>query len=173
MISHAHQLAATLLALAFPALAIIAALRDATTMTIPNWISIALAVLFLPAALLAGLPPATIGFALLAGFGALLAGMAMFALRWIGGGDAKLLAACCLWLGFAATPVFLLFTALAGGAVALGLLTARKFAFAIHGPAWVERLLKPDGDVPYGLAICAGALLAFPDSALIQALTAG
>ncbi len=173
MISDAQHLAATLFALAFPALAIVAALRDATTMTIPNWISIALAVLFLPAALAAGLSPAMIGLAAAAGLGALLAGMAMFALRWIGGGDAKLFAACALWLGLAATPIFLIFTALAGGAVALGLLTARKFAFAIHGPAWVERLLKPDGDVPYGLAICAGALLAFPESPLIKALTGG
>lgn len=171
--TEAQQLAATLLATAFPALAIIAALRDATTMTIPNWISIALAVLFVPAALAAGLPPAMLGLAAACGFAALLAGMAMFAFGWIGGGDAKLFAACALWLGLTATPIFLIFTALAGGAVAVGLLAARKFPFPIHGPAWVERLLKPDGDVPYGLAICAGALLAFPNSPLVTAIVAG
>ena len=169
----AQQLAAAALALAFPALAIIAALRDATTMTIPNWISIALVVLFPAAALAAGLPLPTIGLAAAVGFAALLAGMAMFALRWIGGGDAKLMAACALWLGLAATPIFLLFTALAGGALAVGLLGARKFGYAIHGPAWVERLLKPDGDVPYGLAICAGAHFAFPDSLQVKAIAAG
>ena len=42
----------------FPALAIVAALSDATSMTIPNWISAALALVFLPAALLASGPAA-------------------------------------------------------------------------------------------------------------------
>ena len=32
---------------------------------------------------------------------------------------------------------------------------------------WLGRLLTPDGDLPYGLAIAAGALAAFPSSALI------
>ena len=167
------KLAAAGLALAFPALAIVAALRDATTMTIPNWISVALAALFLPAALFAGLPLSALGFAAAAGLGALVAGMAMFAMGWIGGGDAKLFTVCALWLGLTATPVFVLITALAGGLLAVGLLGARKYAFAIHGPAWVERLLKPDGDVPYGLAICAGALFAFPDSPVVKALMGG
>jgi prepilin peptidase CpaA len=167
------KLAASGLALAFPALAIVAALRDATTMTIPNWISAALGLLFVPAALFAGLPMAALGWALAAGVAALLAGMAMFALGWIGGGDAKLFAACALWLGLAATPVFLLITALAGGALAVLLLGARKFSHALTGPAWVERLLKPGGDVPYGLAICVGALFAFPESPLVKALTGG
>ena len=127
-------------------------------------------------ALAAGLPLSTLGLAFAAGLGALFAGMAMFALRWIGGGDAKLFAVCALWLGIAATPVFLVVTALAGGALAVGLLGARKAAllFAVSGgPAWVQRLLKPGGDVPYGLAICAGALFAFPDSPLVKALLGG
>ena len=77
-----------------------------------------------------------LGWAAATGLGALVAGMAMFALGWIGGGDAKLFTACALWLGLTSTPVFLLITALAGGLLAVGLLGARKYAFAIHGPAW-------------------------------------
>lgn len=168
----AHQLATTALALVFPALAIVAALRDAATMTIPNWISASLALLFFPAAFAAGMSLGSIGLALLIGLAALAGGIVLFAMGWVGGGDAKLLAACTLWFGLAA-PNFLLFTALSGGALALILLSARKFSFAVHGPAWLERLLKPGGDVPYGLAICAGALLAFPDSPLIKALVGG
>ena len=51
---------------------------------------------------------------------ALVAGMAMFALGWIGGGDAKLFAACGLWLGGAAIFPFLAWTAIAGGGLAVG-----------------------------------------------------
>ena len=77
------------LVLAFPALVIVAALRDCTSFTIPNWISLALLAVFLPAAMACGLPIQTIGLALLLGFCALLLGMGMFAAGWIGGGDAK------------------------------------------------------------------------------------
>jgi prepilin peptidase CpaA len=40
-------------------------------------------------------------------------------------------------------------------------------------PAWLERLLAPAGDIPYGIAIAAGALAAFPHSALLQAVRGG
>ena len=48
---------ATALMIVFPALAIAAALSDATTMTIPNWISATLVVAFFPAAMAAGSTP--------------------------------------------------------------------------------------------------------------------
>jgi prepilin peptidase CpaA len=158
---------------AFPALLIVAALRDATSMTIPNWISIALAAAFAPAALAAGLGVAEALACLGVGIAALAIGVALFALRWIGGGDAKLLAAAALWLGLPGIASFLLWTALAGGALALVLLSARRFA-ALSGlpaapPAWLARLLKPEGDIPYGIAIAAGALAAFTQSPLTQA----
>jgi prepilin peptidase CpaA len=44
--------------------------------------------------------------------------------------------------------------------------------FPLRQPAWVERLLAPDGDIPYGIAIAAGALAAFPESPLVRALQA-
>jgi prepilin peptidase CpaA len=37
------------------------------------------------------------------------------------------------------------------------------------GPRWVGALLEPKGDIPYGVAIAAGALLAFPSSGLFLA----
>jgi prepilin peptidase CpaA len=164
----------TLLLIAFPALVVIAALSDATTMTIPNWISAALALAFLPVALAAGLSPSAIGLSAALGVGALIAGMVMFALHWIGGGDAKLFAASALWLGLAGAAPFLIWTAMAGGALALALLGARRVAATIgvpfHQPAWMERLLAPAGDIPYGIAIAAGALAAFPQSALVLAV---
>jgi prepilin peptidase CpaA len=157
----------------FPLLVLIAALTDATTFTIPNRLSAALALTFIPAALVIGLSPAAIGVCLVVGMAALVLGVAMFAAGWIGGGDAKLFAAAALWLGWPAVGPLLVWTAIAGGALAVGLLAARKATspFVVRGPVWVGRLLEPKGDVPYGVAIAFGALAAFPASALCQAIS--
>ena len=163
-----------LLAAIFPALVIVAAVKDVTSFTIPNWISLALAAAFVPAALAAGLPLGDLGLHLLVGFGALAAGMVMFALRWVGGGDAKLFAASGLWLGVAGLAPFLAATAIAGGLLALFLVALRAGpvrAYLPVGPQWVERLRAPDGPAPYGVAIAAGALFAFPYTLLGAGLT--
>jgi prepilin peptidase CpaA len=168
--THALQ---TLLVLVFPALVITAALRDVVSYTIPNWISLALAAAFPVAALGLGLPLQTLGLDLGVGVVALAAGMAMFALGWIGGGDAKLFAAAALWLGWPALLPFLAVTGLAGGALAVGLLSLRSpllRGYVLSGPAWFARLAEPGENVPYGVAIAIGALAAFPGSALMQGL---
>ena len=155
----------------FPAAVIFAAVRDATTFTIPNWLCAAAALAFFPVAALCGLAP--LGYALALGLFvvALAAGMAMFALGWIGGGDAKLFAACGLWLGGAAMWPFLAWTAIAGGALAVFLLMARKWAPGMPylRAAWAGRLFTPGENVPYGVAIAAGALAAYPSSPVVQA----
>jgi prepilin peptidase CpaA len=164
---HALQV---LLLLSFPVLVIVAALRDATTYTIPNWISLALAGAFPVTALALGLPLSTIGLSLGVGVVALALGMAMFALRWIGGGDAKLFAAAALWLGLAASTTYLAVIGIAGGALATGLLVLRSAwmrPYLPSGPAWFARLAQPGENVPYGVAIAVGALAAFPGSALV------
>jgi prepilin peptidase CpaA len=169
------SLVAALLALVFPALVITAALKDATSYTIPNWISLALIGAFPAAALAAGLPLAAIGTGAAVGAAALVAGMAMFALRWIGGGDAKLFAAAALWLGFPAALHYLAWTGIAGGGLALLLLALRSMwlrRYAAAGPAWLSRLAEPGENVPYGLAIAVGALAAFPASPFMAALQA-
>jgi prepilin peptidase CpaA len=159
------------LASAFPILAIVAALKDLTSYTIPNWIPLLLLAAFAGLALTAGLSWDVLGLHLLVGAAALVAGMALFALGWIGGGDAKLMAAACLWLGWPATQSFLLDTALAGGAFAFLLLLARGQIVRAFVPAqsgWVGRLVTPGEPAPYGVAIAIGALAAFPASELIR-----
>lgn len=161
-----------LVAAIFPAMVIVAALRDTTTMTIPNWLCAAGALAFLPVALVSGMGVGMAGVSLAVGLGALVAGIAMFAAGWIGGGDAKLFAVCGLWLGWQEMAPFVLWTAVAGGALAVSLLWARRLATHLPttGPAWFNRLLTPGGDVPYGIAIALGALATFPESPLIAAL---
>jgi prepilin peptidase CpaA len=161
-----------IVALILPLALVVAAVRDATSYTIPNWLSASLALAFLPAAFVVGVSPAVIGISLAVGFAGLIAGMAMFALGWIGGGDAKLFAAASLWLGLPAIGSFLAWTGLAGGVLAVALLLLRRTPVAnlISGPPWVGRLLEPKGDVPYGVAIAVGALAAFPASPIFHAL---
>lgn len=159
------------LLLIFPALVVLGALRDVTSYTIPNWISGLLILGFFPAALVLGLTPGAVG-AHVAVLGLALAiGMAMFALNWIGGGDAKLFAAAALWFGWPAVLPFLIYTAYAGGAFTLILLSLRSpllRPYVLSGPRWFERLASQGEPIPYGVAIAAGALLAFPQSALMQ-----
>ncbi len=152
-----------------PALAIVGGLNDLTTMKIPNWISGLLVLFFFPAAFAVGLPLPQLGVHVGVGVAALLAGAGMFALRWIGGGDAKLMAAACLWLGLTGSGMFLLWTGVVGGVFCLTLLFARFYArpYLAGAPGWVVQLMEPKGDIPYGVAIAAGALLAWPESPLM------
>ena len=157
----------------FPVGAIAAAILDATTFTIPNRLSLALAAAFFPVALILGLPMATIGACAAVGVLALVVGIGMFAMNWCGGGDAKLLAACAIWLGVPAMLPFLFYMSLFGGALALGLVLARKMmlgAYVTGGPPWLGRLLQPEEALPYGVAIALGALIAFPSSPVFAAL---
>ncbi len=157
------------LLLIFPALAIVGALKDLTSYTIPNWISLALIAAFAPAALACGASPAAIGLCLATGLGGLVLGMGMFAAGWIGGGDGKLFAVCALWLGWPAALPFMLYTGLAGGALTFAILALRSGWVApavAGGPAWVRKLAANGGDLPYGVAIAVGALAAFPQGAL-------
>lgn len=156
----------------FPVLVVFAGVRDVATMTIPNWLTLAAGAAFFPAALAAGMGWTAFGLALGVGAVALIAGMAMFAFGWVGGGDAKLFAACGLWVGGSALGPFLAWTAIAGGLLALAILLARKAAafWPVMGPGWLKRLLTDGEGVPYGVAIAAGALAAFPESPLMRAL---
>ena len=163
----------TLLLLIFPVLTIGGALKDLTSFTIPNAISLVLAGAFPLAALALGLPLGAVGASVAVGVGALVMGMAMFAAGWIGGGDAKLFAAAALWLGLPGALSYLLFTGVAGGALAVGLLALRSppvRAAMPAGPAWLVRLAAPGESVPYGVAIALGALAAFPVSPLVGRL---
>ena len=160
----------------FPALVIVGGLNDLTTMKIPNWISLALVGAFFPVALLVGVAPMDIAIHVGVGLAALVVGMGMFALGWIGGGDAKLLAAGCLWMGLSGVAPFLLWTGVAGGGFCLLLISARQY-FSVVSPfvtqGWVVNLMQPKGDIPYGVAIAIGALMALPESGLVLAYASG
>jgi prepilin peptidase CpaA len=158
------DLVKTLVLFVFAGLVIGAAVKDLASFTIPNWISIALALAFAPAALAAGVSLPVIGISFAVGLGVLVLAAVMFTLGWIGGGDAKLMAAAALWVGLRGIAPFAIYTGLAGGALALALVALRSAwlrPLAEAGPAWARRLATPGEAAPYGVAIAVGALAAF------------
>lgn len=153
--------------LPFPLLLMAAALKDATSFTIPNTIPLLLTAAFPIAALACGLPLPAMALHGAVGLAALLAGMTLFAFRLVGGGDAKLIAAAALWLGWPALVMFVVATVFAGGALSLFLLTLRRAQFrhvVLAGPRWMVRLAEPGEGAPYGVAIAIGAAAAFLSS---------
>ena len=150
--------------LLLPGAVAFAAAMDLLTMTIPNRIALAMLGAFLPAALLAGLGPMEIAAHIGAGLIVLLIGMGMFFCRWLGGGDAKLLAAIALWIGFDNLFEYMLYTAIAGGMLATLFMSLRSVPLPgmLLSEAWAVRLHRRDTGIPYGIALAAGALLVYP-----------
>lgn len=155
-------LAATL----FPLLMIIAGAGDALSMRISNRLNAVISVSFLPMAFAAGMPLEMLAGHLLTALFLLVVGYMLFAVGVFGGGDAKLLAAAGLWLGYPLVMQFAVLTALIGGGLAavVGIWTLIKLQSEIHEGFVFRRLgfLKPD--LPYGIALAAGAILAFSQS---------
>ena len=157
----------------FPGLLIVAAVGDLLTYRIPNWISVALVGLFAVAALVAGLDWMAIAIHAGVAISLLVLGMGLFALKLLGGGDAKLFAAIGLWLGFAALPIYLFWVTVSGGLLAASVLLFRKVSLPTDftAPEWLARLHNKQEGIPYGIAIAAGALLALPNAIWFEHVT--
>ena len=154
---------------AFLVLMIMAAISDMLTMTIPNWISIALGSAFLIAAPLGGLPWMDLLSHFAAGAIVLVAGFVLFAFGAFGGGDAKLLAAAALWVGLDHLLPFLFLVGILGGGLAMAILIYRQFpVLSAYVPSWALRLHNKESGIPFGIAIAAAAILAFPETDLFS-----
>lgn len=158
----------------FPALLLAAAAYDLCTYTIPNLLPVALLcvfVVYMMVSFAAGAPVPLRSLAMHAGAAtlALGAGVALFAKGWIGGGDAKLFAAVCLWLGFGAMAEYTMAASLAGGALTVLLLLFRRLPVAafVRVP-WVLRLADPEAGVPYGVALAVAAVMVLPYTDLFR-----
>lgn len=158
----------------FPAAVIFAAFTDLFSMTIPNRISLFLVAGFLVLApFVPGMTWTTFGLHLAAGGVVLAVTFTLFALRVIGGGDAKLLAAVALWVGWEQLPLYILLAAIAGGLLCVALLMFRAVPLPLRlaKEAWLERLHRPRGDVPYGIALSAAALYIYPHTIWVSAIS--
>jgi prepilin peptidase CpaA len=162
-----------LLVAVFPLAMAYAAISDLTTMTISNKVALVLVLGFL------ALAPATgmgwHGFALHWAAAALVLVVAFgfFAAGWIGGGDAKFCAAVALWVGWSGLLEYLVLAAVFGGGLTLIILSYRQSvlpAFVTRQP-WLLRLHDEKAGVPYGVALAAAGLWAYPDSIWMKVVT--
>ena len=139
----------------------IAAVFDTWKFVIPNAIAVALVVLFIATALL--LPFEMTWREWLSHVGAAVAvfigGAVLYAFNKMGGGDVKLLTAVAFWAGFEHLTELLLYVAIAGGALAIGLIVMRKVIMSLGAAntrlaaVKLPRILLDGEAVPYGLAI--------------------
>jgi prepilin peptidase CpaA len=164
----------TALLLIFPAAMAFAGAMDLLTMTIPNRISVALAGAFAFAAYKAGLPLDVVAAHLGAAALVLALGIVMFALGWLGGGDAKLMSAAALWIGLGDMLIaYFAVVAVLGGVLALAILAYRKLPIAaLPGPDWALNLHRSGTGIPYGLAIAGAALWIYPQTVWFKAFAA-
>jgi prepilin peptidase CpaA len=158
----------------FPGAMALAAATDLFTMTVPNRLALALAVSFFVVAPLVGFGWTEIGLHAALALAALVLTFALFSFGWIGGGDAKLFAATCLWLGPEAILAYSVYAALLGGALTILILFWRRLPLpaALTAQGWLMRLHSPEEGVPYGIALAAAGLLVYSDTPFMAALGA-
>jgi prepilin peptidase CpaA len=160
------------LLLVFPAAMAFAGAMDLLTMTIPNRVSLALLAAFAAAAPLTGMPWPQVFSHLLAGFATLALGILMFDRGWLGGGDAKLLSAAVLWLGFENVVQYVFLVAALGGVLAATILAYRCLVppLWVATQPWAMRLHDRRTGIPYGLALAAAALWVYPSTSWFAVL---
>ena len=164
------MLAEILVIVALPLLLAAAAGWDLASYTIPNFLSLALLATFATFALAAGLTPGAVGWHLLAGLLGLFIGFTLFALGYIGGGDAKLVAVVVLWLGFRDLMPYALLASLFGGVLSLGIVLLRRCPLpdVLARQGWIAKLHDARSGIPYGVALAAGAFILLPSTEIFR-----
>lgn len=152
----------TLIIIALTALFIAVIITDATRYVIPNTLNLAILALY---PVLFFINPPEPWWTGLAAFAAMFVlGLGIFALGIMGGGDVKLMTVSMIWTGWGmASIAFLLYTALAGGVLAIAITFVRRVIMPIlvkrsPGRA-IPRVFLRKQPIPYGLAVASGFLL--------------
>lgn len=175
--------ALTLTALVFAFLVVAGALTDLSSFRIPNWVCYGLVALFLVKTFLVWLgspympsmssfrvPDAVIGMTINFGVAFLVLVVAVVFWRrgFIGGGDAKYLAATSLWMGPVGVVTFMVILSVLALLMALLLKLSSRWGFLVHAaglPAIVKRLYAKveENQLPYGFPIGIAALIMIPE----------
>jgi prepilin peptidase CpaA len=169
------MIAQFLLMAALPALLAVAAGWDLASFTIPNRLTLALVAAFILFALTLRVAPAFFGLHLLAGMIGLAIGFALFALGYIGGGDAKLYAAVALWLGPHDLLPYTLAATILGGLLTLILLALRQIPLpaGLARQDWLLKLHDQNAGIPYGVALAAGVFAIMPQAEILRLAAGG
>jgi prepilin peptidase CpaA len=154
----------------FPFCMVFAAVSDTLSMTIANRVPLLLLVVFAIVAPLTGMGWAAYGWHFAAGALVLAVTFGLFALGGMGGGDAKLLSATAVWMGFNLHLVeYLVASAFLGGMLTLAILAYRGSNLAVYTGRnmFLKNFADPKGGVPYGIALGIGGLVTYPASPLM------
>jgi prepilin peptidase CpaA len=167
-------MAEVLVVILLPLLLAASAGWDLASFTIPNFITAMLLAAFALFAVAAGLALPVIGWHLLAGLAGLVLGFAMFAMGWIGGGDAKLFAGVALWLGFGDLLSYALIASICGGGLTLAIMLLRQVPLPalLARQDWILRLHDARSGIPYGVALATGAFLLLPSTEIFRVAAA-
>lgn len=87
-------------------------------------------------------------------------GCVLFALRWMGGGDVKLLAACALWFDWNAALPWFVYVTVGGGVLALLIVAGRRLVPRTAREGSSLAIFAAKGPIPYGVAIALGTIMA-------------
>ncbi|GAA2826560.1 prepilin peptidase CpaA [Aminobacter aminovorans] len=154
----------------FPFCMMFAAISDMLSMTIANRVPLLLLAVFVVVAPLTGMAWSDMGMHIAAGALLLTVTFGLFALGGMGGGDAKLIAATGVWMGFGMPLMEYLLTAtILGGVLTLAILVFRSSPLShVVGRNMLLKNFSEDAKgVPYGIALGLGGLLAYPSSPLV------
>jgi prepilin peptidase CpaA len=155
----------------FPFCMLFAAISDMVSMTIANRVSVILVAAFAVLAPFTGMDWATYGIHFVAGGLVLAVTFALFAIGGMGGGDAKLLAATAVWMGFGIVLLqYLVFGAVLGGLLTLAILMFRGSPVSIFAGnnLFLRHFADKKVGIPYGVALGAAGLIVYPDTAPMQ-----
>jgi prepilin peptidase CpaA len=141
-------------------LLLIAAFTDIRARIISNPLNAVIATLAIPWWFAIGLSGYEILFQIGLAAAVLILFALFFALRMMGGGDVKLLAALALWMPLTKMFVLLEWMALGGGVLTLGMVIAHRLRKAAGQP-----------EIPYGVAIAGAALLVITNDILTNTAT--
>jgi prepilin peptidase CpaA len=144
----------------------IAVVTDVRSRSIPNWLTFGLAFCAIVVQAFSG--PSAVLVSVIIYVAVMILGSVVFALGWLGGGDVKLLAAAAAAFGWPDCVVFLIYTSIGGGILALTVSAARGRLFTTVAGALAAVRPLAYGNIqavaprtktvlPYGCAIALGA----------------
>ncbi len=134
---------------------------DVRKYIIPNWLVASLLILYPIGVFMA---PVAVDWPMAIAAMAIVfaVGYAIFAMRWMGAGDIKLMTVCALWVGYDNLLDYVFIVAILGGALSVALLVGRKIIpLVAHKLPFKQlpRILQHGAPVPYGVAIAIGFLI--------------
>ena len=159
-----------LILVVFPFCMVFAAVSDMLTMTIANRVSLLLVAVFAVVAPLAGMSWADYGWHFAAAVFVLCITFSLFALGVMGGGDAKMLAATALWMGFSFELLqYVVYASLIGGVLTLLIMMYRGSPLSTFtgNNIFLRNFANTDAGIPYGVALGISGLIVYPSTSLV------